>query len=306
MNDEEHSLILKAIADETRLRMIRLLHKEELNVQEICEILQMPQPRVSRHLATLKQVNLVSDRRDGTRMYYSLSSLDSDMLVLKSYIESICSQGHSDLERLSLIVAKRAEISLEFASDMAEHWDEISADLHSPLASMFSIAALTPRGLTVADLGSGTGIMLPLLSKFASKVYSVDHSEQMIDMAKKRCDQLGIQNVEYICSDLNDVSGKVIDSDALLLHFVLHQVASPSSLLKDLKSSLKPSGRIVVVDQMKHEDENVRRKYGSLWLGFEEEQLTRWFTEAGYTDIEWMLLSEDSPKSVFVASAAYS
>ncbi|MCH2206910.1 MAG: metalloregulator ArsR/SmtB family transcription factor [Lentisphaerales bacterium] len=306
MNDEEHSLILKAIADETRLRMIRLLHKEELNVQEICEILQMPQPRISRHLATLKQVSLVKDRRDGTRMYYSLSSLNSDMLVLKSYIESICAQTHSDLSRLADTITKRAETSLEFASDMAEHWDEISADLHSPLASMFSIAALTPRGLTVADLGSGTGIMLPLLSKFASKVYSVDHSEQMIDMAKKRCDQLGIENVEYICSDLNDISGKVDQSDALLLHFVMHQVASPATLLKDLKASLKPGGRIVVVDQMKHEDESVRRKYGSLWLGFEEEQLTQWFTEAGYKDIEWMLLSEDSPKSVFVASAAYS
>ena len=134
MNDEEHSLILKAIADETRLRMIRLLHKEELNVQEICEILQMPQPRISRHLATLKQVSLVKDRRDGTRMYYSLSSLNSDMLVLKSYIESICAQTHSDLSRLADTITKRAETSLEFASDMAEHWDEISADLHSPLA----------------------------------------------------------------------------------------------------------------------------------------------------------------------------
>ena len=146
--------------------------------------------------------------------------------------------------------------------------------------------------------------MLPLLSKFASKVYSVDHSQQMIDLAKQRCDQLDIDNVDYICSDLSEVSKKIQKCDALLLHFVLHQVASPSTLLKDLKGSLKPGGRIVVVDQMKHEDESVRRKYGSLWLGFEEEQLTKWFSDAGLTDIEWMILSEDSPKSVFVASAA--
>ena len=306
MNDEEHSLILKSIADETRLRMLRLLKKEELNVQEICEILQMPQPRISRHLSTLKQVNLVSDRRDGTRMYYSLKSLIGGLKAFSSYIDSVCNQDHTDLERLSTTLSKRAEISLEFASDMAEHWDEISADLHSPLASMFSVAVLTPRGLTVADLGSGTGIMLPLLSKFASKVYSVDHSQQMIDLAQKRCDQLGIENVEYICSDLNEVTGKIASSDALLLHFVLHQVASPSSLLRNLKGSLKPGGRIVVVDQIKHEDESVRRKYGSLWLGFKEEQLTSWFLGAGLTDIEWMVLSEDTPKSVFVASAAFS
>ena len=105
----------------------------------------MPQPRISRHLATLKQVDLVSDRRDGTRMYYSLKALTGGLQAFASYIESICSQGHADLDRLSSTLAKRAEISLEFASDMAEHWDEISADLHSPLASMFSVAALTQR-----------------------------------------------------------------------------------------------------------------------------------------------------------------
>ena len=305
MNDEEHSLILKAIADETRLRLIRLLSREELNVQEICDILQMPQPRISRHLATLKQINLVDDRRDATRAYYSLCKFDGNLTAFQTYLDSVCQTQHSDLERLQVTLSRRAEISREFASDMAEHWDEISADLHSPLASMFSIAALTPRGLTVADLGSGTGIMLPLLSRFASKVYSVDHSNQMINLAKKRCDQLDIKNVEYICSDLNNVKDKIKDNDALLLHFVLHQVASPASLLKGLRHSLKKGGRIVIVDQIKHDDESVRRKYGSLWLGFDDSQIRSWFAEAGFTDIDWMLLSDDAPKSVFIASATH-
>ena len=167
MKDEQHSVILKAIADETRLRLIRLLNREELNVQELCEILQMPQPRISRHLAVLKQISMVNDRRDGTRAYYSVCKFKGVLEDFQEYIDTICSSPHSDLKRLESTLKKRTEISKEFASSMAEHWDEISAGLHTPIASMFSMATLAPRGLTVADLGSGTGIMLPLLSRFA-------------------------------------------------------------------------------------------------------------------------------------------
>jgi ubiquinone/menaquinone biosynthesis C-methylase UbiE/DNA-binding transcriptional ArsR family regulator len=303
LSDELHSQILKAIADETRLRLIRLLSKEELNVQEICEILQMPQPRISRHLAVLKQFHMVNDRRDGTRIYYSLCRLSGDLEAFRSYLEAVCQITHSDLVRLQQTISRRAQQSLEFASDMADHWDEISAGLHSPLASMFSMAMLAPRDLTVADLGCGTGIMLPLLSRFASKVYAVDHSAEMIAKAQRRCEQLGIKNVEYICTDLNGLQGKLGNCDSILLHFVLHQVASPQTLIKELLPLLKKGGRGVVVDQLAHDDESVRQRYGSLWLGFSSEQLSSWFKDAGFKDSEWMILSEEKNKGVFIASA---
>jgi ubiquinone/menaquinone biosynthesis C-methylase UbiE/DNA-binding transcriptional ArsR family regulator len=303
MNDEQHSIILKSIADETRLRLIRLLSKEELNVQEICDILQLPQPRVSRHLATLKQINLVKDRRDGTRAYYSLCHLTGILADFKAYIDSICESNHADLIRLENSLKKRTEFSREFAGNMAEHWDEISAGLHSPLASMFSMAGLAPRGLTVADLGCGTGIMLPLMSRFASSVYAVDHSEEMLEKAKRRCEQLEISNVNYISSDFNSLKDKISDCDALLLHFVLHQAASPQTIIKALLPVLKPGGRIVIVDQQKHDDENAREKYGSIWLGFEEEQLCGWLDNAGFSESEWLILDDDSTQGVFVASA---
>lgn len=303
MKDEEHSVILKAIADETRLRLIRLLYREELNVQELCEILQMPQPRISRHLSVLKQINMVSDRRDGTKAYYSVCRFKGVLEDFNHYIQSICSQLHADLTRLESTLKKRTEISKEFASSMAEHWDEISAGLHSPIASMFSMATLAPRGLTVADLGSGTGIMLPLLSRFASKVYAVDHSEEMLAKARKRCDQLQISNVEYIASELTGLKNSLRGCDSILLHFVLHQVASPQTLLKDLSPVLKKGGRVVIVDQVKHEDESVREKYGSLWLGFEETQLCSWMEKSGFKDIDWLVLDDPSSKGVFVVSA---
>lgn len=303
MKDEQHSVILKAIADETRLRLIRLLNREELNVQELCEILQMPQPRISRHLAVLKQINMVNDRRDGTRAYYSICKFKGVLEDFQEYIDTMCSSPHADLKRLESTLKKRTEISKEFASSMAEHWDEISAGLHTPIASMFSMATLAPRGLTVADLGSGTGIMLPLLSRFASKVYAVDHSEEMLEKARKRCQQLKITNVEYVASELKELNKTINDCDSMLLHFVLHQVASPQTLVAELTPVLKKGGRIVIVDQIKHDDETVREKYGSLWLGFEEQQLCEWLSQAGFKDIDWLILDDQSTKGVFVVSA---
>jgi len=69
-----HSVLLfRALADETRLRILNLLCRRELCVCQIVEILGMGQSKVSRHLAYLRNAGLVRDRRDGLWMHYSLA-----------------------------------------------------------------------------------------------------------------------------------------------------------------------------------------------------------------------------------------
>lgn len=63
--------IFKAFSDETRLRILFLLSVRELCVCELVSVLDVPQGRISRHLAQLKNAGIVSDRRDGTWIYYS-------------------------------------------------------------------------------------------------------------------------------------------------------------------------------------------------------------------------------------------
>src|SRR4029453_2515580 len=67
------SRLLKALADETRLRILHLLAQEELSGTDLMEILNMGQSRVSTHLALLKEVGLVRDRRAGRRSFYSIA-----------------------------------------------------------------------------------------------------------------------------------------------------------------------------------------------------------------------------------------
>jgi ArsR family transcriptional regulator len=65
--------LFKALADETRLRILNLLVQGELCVCDIMAVLDIGQSKVSRHLAYLRNVGLVSDRRQGVWMHYSLA-----------------------------------------------------------------------------------------------------------------------------------------------------------------------------------------------------------------------------------------
>ncbi len=291
--------ILKALADETRLRLLRLLYHEELNVQELCEILDSPQPKISRHLSVLKKVSVVKDRRDGTRVFYCLNESSREMEHFSDLIAQIGTAGHPDLEKLENCLRRRRCYSADAAS-----WDEKVEELYNPLTALPALANLAPRGLTIADFGTGTGRLLPVLSQFADKVYAVDYSCDMLDFASVRCRQLGIENVDFIHADLLDQSFYLPPCDGIIMHFVIHQLPSPAAAIAMVASFLKPGGRLVIIDRLKHEDEEARKQFGSVWLGFEREQLAEWMEKAGLSGFNWNVNPDlNTPVPVFTASA---
>lgn len=70
--------MFKALGDETRMRILKLLLKKELCVCELEAALNLPQSKVSRHLTVLRSVGLVEDRRDGTWIFYSFFKPETD------------------------------------------------------------------------------------------------------------------------------------------------------------------------------------------------------------------------------------
>lgn len=87
--------MLKSFADDTRLRIINLLGKEELNVSEMCEILGCAQSNLSKHLARLRLTSVVSDKRRGLNVYYYLHRPENR--AHKELVNTIVS-GLSDLK----------------------------------------------------------------------------------------------------------------------------------------------------------------------------------------------------------------
>ena len=96
--------LFKALADETRLRILHLLCHRELCVCQIVEVLEIGQSKISRHLAHLRNASLVADRREGLWIYYSLAQPSGTLheqitAWLKRAVAEI-PMGETDLEAL--------------------------------------------------------------------------------------------------------------------------------------------------------------------------------------------------------------
>lgn len=102
--------VFKACADPTRLRVLFLLTERELCVCELVEVLDMPQGKVSRHLAVLKRAGLVQSRREGTWIYYALRKPDTGLQKRLHLYLRAASQEHTraaeDLRRLDELAAR--------------------------------------------------------------------------------------------------------------------------------------------------------------------------------------------------------
>lgn len=114
------------------------------------------------------------------------------------------------------------------------------------------IAAIGVRkGDVVADVGSGVGFMLPYLVEAVGPegfIYAEDIQQDFLAKARERIDASGWKNVETVLGDQVDPklpSGRI---DLALILDAYHHFESPIETMKSLRRSLKPDGRLVVVD----------------------------------------------------------
>jgi ArsR family transcriptional regulator, arsenate/arsenite/antimonite-responsive transcriptional repressor len=103
--------MFKALADPTRLRILNLLIEAPLCVCELGQVLRLPQPLVSRHLAYLKNGGLVQDHRQGMRVQYSVSLNCEKQQGLGNFLHNTLSSDRTcreDLRRWQQIVDETA------------------------------------------------------------------------------------------------------------------------------------------------------------------------------------------------------
>lgn len=105
------SRLFKALGDETRLRIVALLSHGELCVCHLEEALRLSQPKVSRHLATLRAAGVVEDRRDGSWVYYRLlPQPDADCeRQLRELVKTFAKRGVLRRDRERLVKARGPE-----------------------------------------------------------------------------------------------------------------------------------------------------------------------------------------------------
>jgi len=299
---------LASLADNTRSRILLLLDGQELSVSELCNILQLPQSTVSRHLKALADAGWVTGRAEGTSNVYMMSrgSLDASSrrlwLLVREQVGPSAAAGQ-DQRRLHAAMAARRSKSVEFFTSSAGQWDRVRDEMFGDRFHLAALAAFVEPDATVGDLGCGTGQVSAALAPFVAHVIGVDSSAAMLQAARKRLHAHG--NVDLRRGELEALPIDDARLDAATVMLVLHHVPEPARALADVARVLKPGGRLVLVDMLPHDRENYRQQMGHVWLGFAEDHTERMLNDAGFERTRVVPLPAD-PKAkgpaLFVAT----
>jgi ArsR family transcriptional regulator len=279
---------LSALGDETRARILALLERSELTVTELASVLQAPQPGVSRHLKTLAAEGWVEARAEGRNRHYRLApELDEPARALWRIVrEQIGESGiyAVDAERARGVLERRRLRSAEFFANAAERWDEVREQLFGPTANLLPMLGLIQEDWVVADLGVGTGALAETLAPFAARVIGVDRSEQMLAAAAHRLG--GVPNVELRRGDLEQLPIEDDELDVAVMALVLHYVVDPLAVLSEVRRTLKPKGRLLLMDMRAHDrGPKYAEEMGHVWPGFEADRVLGWLVEAGFVSV---------------------
>ena len=284
---------VKALADETRLRILRILMTGTYNVNELVAILAMGQSRVSRHLRILSDAGLVRPRRQGTWVYYGLTGLwegETRSGFLPSFADELSANplplAGADDRGIKACLGRRRKQAEQFFSSVAERADSQRDEIEGPAGHHSVIVELLGENNgepgTVVDLGTGTGRLLPLLARSARRVIGIDGAREMMDVARRRAEDEGDLEVELRLGSLEHLPLGDGEADAMVANMVLHHVANPQAALREVYRGLAAGGRFLLADYESHEFEFHREKLGDLWLGFDRDELSGWLELAGF------------------------
>jgi len=285
MSAEELQRIFKTLSDPTRVRILGVLEREELAVQELMDVLGMAQSRVSRHLAILREAGLIRDRRDGTYVFYRFTRPregawgDSWEFVARHLRDDPTAER--DIAALERVMDARAARSRSFFDAVGTEWDALRKVFNDEALRARAIARLIGPQLVVADIGTGTGILAGELARLGLRVIAVDHSSRMLEAARAKLAQEGLAAVELRRGEASALPLEAAEVDAAFAHMVIHYLPSPAEAIREMARVVKPGGAVVVVDFVSHEHEWMRHELGVAWLGFSSEEIEGWFADAG-------------------------
>jgi ArsR family transcriptional regulator len=136
--------------------------------------------------------------------------------------------------------------------------------------------------LVIADLGAGEGTFSQLLARRAKKVIAIDSSEKMVEYGTELARKHGVDNLEYRLGDIEEVPIKSGVVDLAFFSQALHHAQHPQNAVREAFRILKPGGRIVVLDLLRHNQQEAREMFADVWLGFTEVEVGRFLGEAGF------------------------
>ena len=307
---KQASALYRLLGDEARLRLLRVLARERLNVTELTGVLGLAQSGVSRHLGLLKDAGLVAEERDGGFSYYRLApTLDGGdaalTTMLRAQFDEAAADGavRADDARLQEVLRLRKE-------NFETHAGPDTRDARQLVpgrswAAWSRALGLLMAPLKVADLGCGEGYLTMEAARWASRVIAVDRSDAVLTRAKALARRRRVSNVIWKKGELEKLPIRDAVVDVAMLSQALHHAHDPARAVAEAARITVPGGRVLLLDLRAHQEEWVRAKLGDRCLGFDDGELKRMLTASGLGDVKVGVGARKTgdPFTVLVATA---
>ncbi len=279
---------VKAIADETRLRLVTVLSRYELSVNEIVNLMEMGQSRISRHLKILVDANLLESRRDGLWVYYTIVPSGEGRSFIDAMLPFALDMPttRADLDMATQILDQRPQKSKQFFDPAAEDWDALNTEILGDFDLPTSVLNKIPSPCKVAvDLGCGAGGVLEVLRHKADTIIGVDGSSRVLELARRRFTESKTSNTHSVSlriGELDHLPLRDFEADFACINLVLHHISDPKLVLAEIQRILQHNGTLLVTEFIKHNDESLRTDYGDRWLGFDEQNFIQMAQSVGF------------------------
>jgi SAM-dependent methyltransferase len=281
--------LFRLLGDEARLRLLRVLAGRygRLNVTELTTVLGLAQSGVSRHLKLLKEAGLVAEERGGGFSFYRLSPalLDGGFggmwpaLQAQFVAAANGPEVRGDDARLQEVIRLRKENFDVHGTDRAQF-----VPGRSWAAWSRALGLLLPA-VDVVDIACGEGYLSVEAARWANKVIGVDRSAEMLKRARALADRRGVSNIAWKRGEIERLPLDDASADVALLSQALHHAGDPARALSEAARVLRPGGKVVVLDLREHDQAWVRDRVGDRWLGFKDEDLRHFLTDAGLDQV---------------------
>jgi DNA-binding transcriptional ArsR family regulator/protein-L-isoaspartate O-methyltransferase len=275
--------LFRVLSDETRVRLLALLEREELTVAELTRIAGVAQSRVSSHLARLKDAELVVDRRQGASTFYRLADDAMPEPARRAFelVRTHLSDAllERDLAALSEVLDSRGNGNGAWADSVAGQMDRHYSPGRTWEATAWGLLGLARLG-RVLDLAAGDGVTAELLSSRAAHVTCVDRSGKVAAAGRARLRHL--DNVTYVRADMHALPFRDGAFDQALAMHLLTYTERPSRVFSELARVLAPGGTLIAATLESHAHQEVRSKYDHVRLGYSPAELRAGLRKAGF------------------------